>query len=322
MNCIDVFNGDADGICALHQLRLQHPQPTPRLVTGVKRDISLLSQLKGVANSRITVLDISLDRNREALTQLLAHGNDVLYIDHHFSGSIPESSSLVASIDPSPQCCTSLLVDQRLGGIFRPWAIAGAFGDNLDEVATEYARAMQLPQDAIDMLQEIGQLINYNGYGLTLDDLHVHPAELFLDVQCFRNPIDFYSQSKNIEKLRAGYCNDIALANGLQPLREYPGGRVFALPDTNWARRIIGVFSNQLAREKPTLAHATLLPTSEGSLMISVRAPLTQKSGADALCRQFPTGGGRAAAAGINTLPWDEVDRFLSLFASHFPPPR
>ncbi|RUM38930.1 MAG: acetyltransferase, partial [Desulfobulbus sp.] len=38
----DVFNGDADGICALHQLRLHDPRPDAHLVTGVKRDICLL----------------------------------------------------------------------------------------------------------------------------------------------------------------------------------------------------------------------------------------------------------------------------------------
>jgi len=42
MECIgsmayyDVFNGDADGICALHQLRLAEPREAT-LVTGVKR---------------------------------------------------------------------------------------------------------------------------------------------------------------------------------------------------------------------------------------------------------------------------------------------
>ena len=43
----DVFNGDADGICALHQLRLAEPRPTAELVTGVKRDIRLLHGLPG-----------------------------------------------------------------------------------------------------------------------------------------------------------------------------------------------------------------------------------------------------------------------------------
>lgn len=40
----DVFNGDADGIIALLQLRLSEPKESA-LITGVKRDIKLLSQV-------------------------------------------------------------------------------------------------------------------------------------------------------------------------------------------------------------------------------------------------------------------------------------
>jgi hypothetical protein len=43
----DVFNGDADGICALVQLRQLEPRDAI-LVTGVKRDISLLKQVDAV----------------------------------------------------------------------------------------------------------------------------------------------------------------------------------------------------------------------------------------------------------------------------------
>ena len=59
----DVFNGDADGICALVQLRLAEPRKA-HLVTGVKRDISLLKQVDAEPGDRITVLDISMDKNR------------------------------------------------------------------------------------------------------------------------------------------------------------------------------------------------------------------------------------------------------------------
>ena len=41
MTCYDVFNGDADGICALQQLRLQFPREAER-ISGLKRDIDLL----------------------------------------------------------------------------------------------------------------------------------------------------------------------------------------------------------------------------------------------------------------------------------------
>lgn len=41
MKIYDVFNGDADGICALVQLRLASPADSV-LITGVKRDIELM----------------------------------------------------------------------------------------------------------------------------------------------------------------------------------------------------------------------------------------------------------------------------------------
>ena len=66
----DVFNGDADGICALHQLRLAEPRDA-ELITGVKRDIKLLEKIASVRHGAITVLDVSLDSNREALMALL-----------------------------------------------------------------------------------------------------------------------------------------------------------------------------------------------------------------------------------------------------------
>ena len=42
MTAYDVFNGDADGLCALQQWRLADPAPST-LVTGVKRDIQLFA---------------------------------------------------------------------------------------------------------------------------------------------------------------------------------------------------------------------------------------------------------------------------------------
>jgi len=42
-----------------------------------------------------------------------------------------------------------------------------------------------------------------------------------------------------------------------------------------------------------------------------VRAPLDNKQGAAELCMQFPTGGGRAGAAGINDLSRESLDDFI-----------
>jgi len=63
---IDVFNGDADGICALVQLRLAKPAQT-KLVTGVKRDIQLLKQVEVQVDDVVTILDISLQKYRTDL---------------------------------------------------------------------------------------------------------------------------------------------------------------------------------------------------------------------------------------------------------------
>ena len=127
----DLFNGDADGICSLHQLRLAEPAPEATLITGVKRDIGLLERIRDIKNSMVTVLDISMHVNREPLQRLLDNNNEILYIDHHFAGEIPESPQLTAHIEPEADRCTSLIVDTLLNGKYRPWAVCAAFGDNL-----------------------------------------------------------------------------------------------------------------------------------------------------------------------------------------------
>ena len=81
----DIFNGDADGICAIHQIRLNNPQEsTP--VTVMKLDTLLLKNVISVKNSVFTVLDISSHANRGPLLKLLKQGNTIHYFDHHFSG--------------------------------------------------------------------------------------------------------------------------------------------------------------------------------------------------------------------------------------------
>ncbi len=109
----DVFNGDADGICALHQLRLAEPRPAT-LVTGVKRDIALLARVQAAPGDEVTVLDVSLDVNRAPLLALLEAGVKVRYFDHHFAGEVPTHPGLTAYLDPAPTVCTSLLVDRLL----------------------------------------------------------------------------------------------------------------------------------------------------------------------------------------------------------------
>ena len=156
----DVFNGDADGILALHQFRLQAPVPGATLITGVKRDIKLLSKISTAQDSSITVFDISLNSNRDPLLALLDQNNSVTYIDHHFAGDIPDTSQLITHIDPSPTVCTSLIVDKLLDGKYRSWAVAAAYGDNLHDSAQQAAKSLSLSSGQLTQLRELGELLN------------------------------------------------------------------------------------------------------------------------------------------------------------------
>ena len=130
MTYFDCFNGDADGICALTQLRRKTPRDSV-LVTGVKRDIKLLGKVEAEAGDVITALDISLDKNRAELVNLLDAGAEIFYCDHHFAGDIPEHSKLRAVINTAPNVCTSLLINSELNGEYLEWAIVGTFNCSL-----------------------------------------------------------------------------------------------------------------------------------------------------------------------------------------------
>lgn len=314
----DIFNGDADGICALHQLRLDSPRPDAILITGPKREIALLSNVQDVEQSSLTVLDISLESNRPFLQTLLRKSNQILYIDHHFSGVIPEDPALTAHINTAPDTCTSLIVDSLLEGRFRKWAIAAAFGDNLHDAAHKAGRSLSLTPQVMGQLQELGELFNYNGYGAALNDLYFHPADLYRAVLPHKDPLDFIASSTELAVLRQGFRQDMTLALSHGVINPGNTNRIFHFPDSAWARRISGVFANLKAQEKQGAAHALIVDNTDSTLRISVRAPLADRRNADTLCRAFPTGGGRAAAAGINSLPPGMLDEFISAFQSTF----
>lgn len=313
----DVFNGDADGICALHQLRLAAPCDS-ELVTGVKRDINLLERVTAGAGDRVTVLDVSLDKNRAGLERLLAAGAEVEYFDHHYAGEIPDHPELRAHIDTSPEVCTALLVNAELEGRFLPWAVVAAFGDNLDAVAQRAAAPLKLEAQQLDTLRHLGVCLNYNSYGVDLDDLFFAPDALYRQLQPYADPFAFIAEGAAFLTLSEGYSDDMARARETRPELDAGDCALFILPDEKWARRVGGVFGNELAQQHPERAHAMLTRLDGGGFRVSVRAPLATKTGADALCRQFPSGGGRQGAAGINLLPETQYDEFVARFCAVF----
>jgi hypothetical protein len=318
----DVFNGDADGIIALLQLRLAEPK-TSTLITGVKRDIKLLNQVVKAGNATsVTALDISMEKNLEPLNALLAQPIPVFYCDHHRTGEVPDSEQLETLINLESDVCTSLLIDQKLNGQYRHWAIAAAFGDNLHQRAQAMAEQAGLNQTDIDFLCDLGTLINYNGYGASLADLHIPPAQLFEQLLAYPDPFSLRADKASpYYTLKQGYDQDYAFIASLTPIVDDAICRVFELPCAAWARRISGVLGNELANQSPTQAHGVLtLNENQQDYTVSVRAPLTNRVGADDVCTQFETGGGRKAAAGINALPLNEKSTFIEALSRYYQP--
>lgn len=323
----DVFNGDADGIIALLQLRLSKNKPYPKkstFVTGVKRDISLLEQVDVHQATSVTVLDISLEKNSEALIHLLEKEVNVFYVDHHRAGDIPQSGFLTSLIDTDANTCTSLLVNNHLKGEFVHWAIAAAFGDNMQASAEKLAEQYHLSMAQQSLLKELGIYINYNGYGRSVDDLHFHPAQLLKTLSNYSNPFELINEAGSIfHQLKMAYLADMAKAKNSVVLVDNEQLSAVQLADEPWARRVSGVFGNELANASPDKAHV-VVTLNESTLSdditytISLRAPMNNKQGAGELCASFPTGGGRAAAAGINALPVKMLGDFFASVAEYY----
>ncbi|MCC6535503.1 MAG: acetyltransferase [Burkholderiales bacterium] len=314
----DIFNGDADGICALHQLRLSEPRGA-ELVTGTKREIRLVERVAAAAGDELTVLDISLDANRAAVLRALAAGARVRYFDHHYAGEIPAGAAFEANIDTDPGSCTSLLVDRALGGAHRAWAVVGAFGDNLAAAASAAAAPLGFAPHALARLQELGECLNYNAYGESVDDLYYPPSDLYRALAPYADPLQFIDGEPVFDVLRDGMADDLYRVAEARAQFEDEHHALLMLPDAAWSRRVAGVLGNRLAQREPARAHAIVTARADG-FVVSVRAPIARPMGADALCRQFDTGGGRAGAAGINHLPQADFERFARAFARAFIP--
>ncbi|MEZ9804668.1 DHH family phosphoesterase [Vibrio cyclitrophicus] len=316
----DVFNGDADGIIALLQLRLSEPKESV-LISGVKRDIKLLSQLVDKLDvESVTALDISMEKNRDALLYLLERDVEVFYCDHHLAGNVPESKKLTALIDLDAETCTSLLINVHLNGQYAKWAVVAAFGDNLCASAEKLAEVIGLSSDETAFLKELGILINYNGYGASLVDLYIEPTELYKQLLAYPCPLKLKDDKASpYYLLKQGYDSDYANVSSLTPISDNSIVCVFELPREAWARRISGVYGNELANSSPDIAHAVLTLNSSGKdYTVSVRAPLNNRVGADEVCSSFQTGGGRKAAAGINQLPVASKIAFIEALNNYY----
>ncbi len=330
MTYIDVFNGDADGILSLIQWRQAYPltaQDTQVLITGVKRDIALVSQIDDrLANdATITVLDVSFDKNANDVKRVLPHCHSLYYCDHHQAKRLFEHDKLTTNINTAPTVCTGLLVNSHLTQtnpkLACPlWAIAAAYGDGLDNIADNYAKHLALSEAQRQQLKQLGVLVNYNGYGSAVADLHCHPATLYQRLMAYATPFDVVADKASpFIRLQQGYEADMAKVKAVMPLTLDQVITVI-LDDAPWARRISGTYGNQLAASNPENPIVVVTSNQQGSYTISLRAPKNNPYGASNICGQFATGGGREGAAGINALPVNELEGFIAVVRQFYNP--
>ena len=318
----DVFNGDADGLLARHQFRLTYPVAPDQmtLISGVKRDIALLDRLVATgtvqADDLIQVFDISYDRNAAAVQLLLDAGARITYFDHHRASRLQAHPRLIATIDEGPDLCSSLLVDRHCAGAHREWAIAAAFGDNLSGVGGRLARDANLSPARADQLRQLGECLNYNSYGESVDDLFYHPVALAGRLQPYTNPFEFIEHEDIFARLKDGYENDLAKAMTVEALHASHALAVYLLPAQAWARRISGAFANHLVQAFPGRAHAVLSVSATGdgrTATVSIRAPQSAPRDAARVATHFANGGGRAIAAGIESFPLAQLPTLVSV---------
>jgi len=311
MSYYDFFNGDADGIISLHQYRMHYPKDS-EVFTGVKRDVKLLRHCTDIKNSKLTVFDISLLSNKDYVDTILNNGNTIRWFDHHEPGETELGENFEIFVDADPNCCTNILVDKYVDGLYRPWTICGAYGDNLHEQAQKLNP--NFSKENLLKLKEIGETLNYNGYGNEESDLTVHPKDVYLDIKDYESPFQYREKSEVYNKIFTQMKSDESELSSSDILHDTETGKVILLPNSKASIRYSGIYSNQQTTENPDKAFAILTLVNDDNYRISIRSPKSNPFGASKLALQFPTGGGREKAAGVNELPKTELHTFIDKF--------
>ena len=314
----DLFNGDADGIISVHQYRMFKPKKT-NLVSGIKRDVTLLRHCDSIKNTKINVFDISVLSNEEYIDSILKKNNKIIWYDHHETGGRVSADNIKISVDTDPNTCTNIIVDKTLGGIYRPWTICGAFGDNLHDKANELN--ISFNEEQMKIFQEVGETLNYNGYGLKIEDLNAHPKDVLLDLMNYESPFEYHSKSELFNKIKNQMKLDREKLESSEVLYRSHAGEVLLLPPGQEATRYSGIFSNKKSTDNPDLAFAIITHGNNNTYRVSIRSPQNNPFGASELALRFPSGGGREKAAGINELKKVDLKKFIynfcQVYANH-----
>ncbi|OGW83068.1 MAG: hypothetical protein A3C47_04585 [Omnitrophica bacterium RIFCSPHIGHO2_02_FULL_51_18] len=282
----DLFNGDADGICALHQLRLQKPAESV-LVTGLKRDISLCSKISPEKGDVVTAMDIALEANAGQVDRFLRSGVRVVYFDHHACSRIPRRPLFEGHLDFSKHTCTSLIVNRFLNDRFFAWGAIGAFGDGMNDAAAELCRRHGLSEERTSLLQELGRLMNYNGFGESVDDLHYSPENLYGLIRSYEDPFEFIECESVLAHLRQAYQEDLARARTAASHHETTSSKVITLEDHAWSRRICRIYADEMMQAYPKKTITVLVRKLDGAYSECVRSHGGARFSAAWLRRKF-----------------------------------
>ena len=277
------YNGDADGICSMVQWGLVHGIEGKR-ITGVKRDIMLLDRVKPESGDELIVMDISHARNQERAKILSSKGIDITWFDHHLAGD--NLANIRSYIDTSADVCTAKLVEKYLGRE-SDWAEVALHGDGLSIHSSKQE------------FKELGELLNYNGYGEDLSDLHYHPDDLLKECLKAETPLQFM-QSEAFAILKKGFERDISNAESVEMING-----IYILPNEAWARRVVGVFAHRINSESDGISVIAI------DLGTHLKISLRGQSGIGKICAKFG-GGGRETAGGIDLLPKEMIPELMN----------
>jgi hypothetical protein len=325
-----IFNGDADGIVAQHILGLETGAPDAR-ITGRKRDIGLLRLAPPMERGRLYVMDVSLRRNLDALMALLPvmdkGGLSVTWYDHHDPGEPPAHPALTLHINQAPETCTAAIVNAVLGHKHPLWAAMAAYGDNLSATASALATAGGASSHEAALLRRVGVLLNYNAYGDEPGDALFDASDIAVRMADYASALDFCWEPSLIGPLAARFDGDRELFHQLEPIVESSAASAYLVPDEPFARRYGATWANERVMANPSQALAVIHPRKDGTYTVSIRSPRDWRAdegkegavrSAAELAKEFPTGGGRKLAAGIDVLPADQLRLFTDRFREFY----
>jgi hypothetical protein len=306
---IDVFNGDADGLFAAHQLRLAEPGPDPAagaVVTGLKREIACSNRIDVPAGRRDATARASTSRSAATAPRSSAcsrRARPCAGSTTTMPATCPRHPRLRAHIDTAPETCTSLIVDRELRGAIgagqwpRPSATTSAPSPTRSAADAGADRGRT---GAAARTRRGGQLQRLRRDARRRADRAGGAVCAAGRVMPIRST-SFATTRSSPNWPRAGAA-DLAGAVQLRPWRQCGGGAVFVLPDEGWSRRVLGSFRQPAGRAFVDSAFAVLKARAEGGYLASVRAPAGaaegRRSPVPPLRRRRPRRRGRHRPAG------------------------